>query len=162
MCATRRTSFGNRTLLKPAPEEQRMWIWVFCLSEENDNILMWSHYASLHTGICIGFDTEQLYRDTKAGIGRIVYSNEYPVIKPTPLGDMKDLIVQVATKSECWSYEKEYRFVYFENKPVFKVSPKAIKEIIIGLRTTKADLERVLMILKAGDFGHVAVRYSVA
>ena len=27
---------------------------VFCLAVERDNVLMWSHYAKDHTGICIG------------------------------------------------------------------------------------------------------------
>ena len=29
---------------------------VTCFSEERDNIIMWSHYANSHKGICLGFD----------------------------------------------------------------------------------------------------------
>jgi hypothetical protein len=28
---------------------------VFCLSECNDDLLMWSYYAKRHTGLCLGF-----------------------------------------------------------------------------------------------------------
>jgi hypothetical protein len=30
-------------------------IGIFCLSEQNDDILMWSHYADCHRGICLEF-----------------------------------------------------------------------------------------------------------
>lgn len=32
--------------------------YVTCLSETNDNFLMWSHYASKHAGICLEFSLE--------------------------------------------------------------------------------------------------------
>lgn len=32
-----------------------------CLTEENDNILMWSHYADSHKGFVIEYDTKSLY-----------------------------------------------------------------------------------------------------
>ncbi|MBK8112877.1 MAG: DUF2971 domain-containing protein [Saprospiraceae bacterium] len=28
---------------------------VFCLSEENDNLLLWSHYADCHKGYCVEY-----------------------------------------------------------------------------------------------------------
>ena len=31
---------------------------IYCLSEKHDVPLMWSHYASAHTGICLEFDTK--------------------------------------------------------------------------------------------------------
>jgi hypothetical protein len=36
---------------------------VFCLSKKFDNILMWSHYADDHKGICIGFQVK-IWRDS--------------------------------------------------------------------------------------------------
>ena len=33
--------------------------YVLCLSEVNDNILMWSHYGQSHTGVVLEFPTEE-------------------------------------------------------------------------------------------------------
>ncbi len=32
---------------------------VYCLCEKPDNLLMWSHYADAHRGICLQFDTKK-------------------------------------------------------------------------------------------------------
>ena len=32
--------------------------YATCFSENNDNFLMWSHYASRHSGVCLGFELE--------------------------------------------------------------------------------------------------------
>ena len=34
---------------------------IFCLSRENDNFQMWSHYANRHAGVCIGFDLRKCF-----------------------------------------------------------------------------------------------------
>ncbi|KZR47141.1 hypothetical protein A3N68_03305 [Enterobacter asburiae] len=66
---------------RPDRTEQEFWVWyksfdensrwgiensmrehtlttkgIVCLTRDYDNYLMWSHYASSHTGFCIGFD----------------------------------------------------------------------------------------------------------
>ena len=49
---------------------------VFCLSECNDDLLMWSYYAKGHTGLCLGF----AHLDVKPlGPALLVkYSSEFP------------------------------------------------------------------------------------
>lgn len=32
---------------------------ITCFSRDNDNILMWSHYANNHSGVCLGFDIDE-------------------------------------------------------------------------------------------------------
>ena len=32
---------------------------ITCFSKDNANILMWSHYASNHKGVCLGFDIDE-------------------------------------------------------------------------------------------------------
>jgi hypothetical protein len=44
-------------------------IGVYCLSAINDDILMWSHYAEGHRGMCLEFDTTKnvlLFEDRKS------------------------------------------------------------------------------------------------
>lgn len=40
--------------------EQMGKTFILSLSEINDNILMWSHYANYHKGVCLGFKTKKL------------------------------------------------------------------------------------------------------
>ncbi len=35
---------------------------ILCLSEKNDDILMWSHYGNKHSGICLEFDKKIIHR----------------------------------------------------------------------------------------------------
>ena len=42
-------------------------VGVLCLAERNDNLLMWSHYADVHCGVCLGIAPE---RDPLIEIGR--------------------------------------------------------------------------------------------
>ena len=54
---------------------------VVCLSEVNDSILMWSHYAQNHTGLCIEFHRtpDSLLGDPEF-CTPVQYSSKYPVI----------------------------------------------------------------------------------
>jgi hypothetical protein len=47
-------------------------VWILCLSRNKKNILMWSHYAKNHEGLCFGFE-DKLYN------GNFTYSKvSYP------------------------------------------------------------------------------------
>ena len=42
---------------------------VFCLSELDDSVLMWSHYADQHQGVVLGFDTEAMEQGFTLSVG---------------------------------------------------------------------------------------------
>lgn len=112
-------------------EEWREKIGILCLTEDPLNILMWSHYAQNHTGICIGFDTgESPFSSAK----QITYSEE----RPKADFESDDLIEHVLlTKSQHWKYEKEWRILkrtteidelnYYYS--TFKNNPEKLDEI---------------------------------
>lgn len=90
--------------------------WVSCFTTDPTNILMWSHYADKHTGICLEFHT------ISKEIIKVDYENEYPVFDLTVhnIDNFEKLshkeILDVgkmfyARKSLLWEYEKEYRVV---------------------------------------------------
>ncbi|MEM5669933.1 DUF2971 domain-containing protein [Bacillus cereus] len=98
-------------------------IKICCFSEINDSILMWSHYANNHKGFCIEYDftkegidrslTKQLqpvlYRDNLFNIGHYFHENGE---KMNPLVINYNAIV----KSTEWSYEKEWRITYINER----------------------------------------------
>ncbi len=93
---------------------------VTCFSKKRNNILMWSHYADSHKGICIIFDEDKLkqsinsnYVDAK--LEPITYSNDFPEIKINPLATGNVYIRRENAflfKLKQWKYENEIRLHY--------------------------------------------------
>lgn len=50
-------NFDTEKIMQQYEKSNFRTITLYCLSEIRDNILMWSHYANSHRGICIGFET---------------------------------------------------------------------------------------------------------
>lgn len=65
---------------------------------------MWYHYADDHKGVCIGFNAQSL-KSKCDFCGYIQYKNGLPKTDCT-------FDEYIMTKSECWSNEYEYRFVW--------------------------------------------------
>jgi hypothetical protein len=127
---------------------------IFCLARHYDNILMWSHYADEHRGICIGYQTTN-FSHSKTIECDIKYLNEkmhpYPYLplskvkysekKPKEFNVIKEnadeLVAFIYTKAKSWEYENEYRIILnrdaIRKNPIY-INQKEIKEIIFGLR----------------------------
>ena len=104
---------------------------VFCATEENDNILMWSHYGDSHKGMCTLYYQNELLdkiasdKDISLCIyGKVKYSSKRPEFQVTMSAlrfisvDTIFLIFNITnlfTKYNDWKYEKEKRFVLFPN-----------------------------------------------
>jgi hypothetical protein len=76
---------------------------LLCFSEEWNNILLWSHYADQHRGVCLGFDVS----GSSDSFGHVEYTpNRMPFPKTLDQFFMWDLL---RTKFKRWEYEKEWR-----------------------------------------------------
>lgn len=88
-----------------------LWHWemfekkfrVYCLTLSSDNLLMWSHYANNHRGICLEFDTNN---SVFGSAWNVEYHEEYPY---SPWDNNFDVMRLALTKAKCWMYEREYR-----------------------------------------------------
>ena len=93
---------------------------VFSVAEENDNLLMWSHYGDYHTGVVFSFRVLP-HEDNPLCVARpVVYRNAPPsffteqqwlddIVGVRQL-DPTQLYYQYAyVKSEVWAYEREWR-----------------------------------------------------
>ncbi len=82
---------------------------LISFSKNENNILMWSHYADQHQGIVIGFDFTKFEKN----IFKVEYSNErveltFGMDKQNVVFK-KELINLIRRKAKDWEYEKEYR-----------------------------------------------------
>ena len=79
---------------------------VACFSADKDNILMWSHYAASHSGLCIGIRPANLRLAPENALRWKVTCDN----KRLPIDHKKPNEVALR-KAEAWEYEKEWRVV---------------------------------------------------
>lgn len=122
-------------------------VGVFSFAGDPKNILMWSHYAQNHTGICIQFE---LARDflTLSSAAPVTYSSDYPEV--TWINSFPESIGKaVMQKHLGWSYENEHRIVRpREAHKYLPIDPQAIVGIIMGCRTSSACRKTIEKILE--------------
>lgn len=118
-----------------------------------ESVLMWSHYANSHKGICIEFDLRLDINNTiEAFLMPMNYSSTRPKVttveglklclsgdndKDTSyLGDeVWEIIQKVFTyKAKEWQYEEEWRMFNFGSKKAgyYTISPLEVSRILIG------------------------------
>jgi hypothetical protein len=121
---------------------------LICLSQRDDGILMWAHYADRHQGFVIGFRSDLVRRNhPHSEFCKVYYGLERPIIPhPYVAPPNKDqLIMAVSHKSEEWRYEEEWRLL-IDVKHLRKdrdpsntnlylpIPPEAIDQVIFGSR----------------------------
>jgi len=79
----------EKDILKKIEKE----IGICCLSERNNSILMWSHYAKDHTGYCVEFEASETTPFFGAA-QKVEYDHSYPMVDffNTPHEKQVDLI----------------------------------------------------------------------
>jgi hypothetical protein len=139
---------------------------IACFSDDQKNILMWSHYASSHQGVCIGFETvvkaNSLCIATKEFPSLDPYTivlqpMTYDKIRPKPYNMFKDPAIEAMinfslAKHNQWAYEKERRATIvanlFPTTGIVKVELESIKEIIFGANIDPAGLQCLQKLLE--------------
>jgi hypothetical protein len=131
---------------------------VSCFSKNPESILMWSHYADCHKGICLGFDQELLETDMKYKFLEVRYQSAF--YKLSKFGDPQQVLDFLLTKFIDWKYEEEYRLI-IEDAPnkLLSYNPLSLKEIIIGLKMPANESERLRSIVN-DNFPHIRIRQT--
>lgn len=106
-----------------------------CLSGTPTSTLLWSHYAAGHTGVAIEMEMGSL----TSSFHKVRYSDDLTPISPLSLvnpivawrNELFDNIF--LRKSECWSYEEEYRILKQTNASFAgKMNPGFVTRLILG------------------------------
>ena len=117
---------------------------VCCLCEENNNLLMWAHYADQHKGFCIGYNIKELNNALTELTFPVLYkdSNYYEI---TDADDINSSLAMhmLTLKSAKWSYEKEWR-IFYEPKAKSNAEPMPTPcAVYLGAKMTYADETKV-------------------
>jgi hypothetical protein len=78
---------------------------VICLSDKNDDLLMWAHYGDRHSGLCIGFDFSQFAIPIE--IHPINYSDDRPELDTDscPLWSLFVCPTQGVSPNRCFRFQ---------------------------------------------------------
>lgn len=147
---------------------------LLCLAEIKDDILMWSHYSHSHRGIVIGIQTSDISLESDPNLLKVEYSlqradMDYLERQRSAEESRRQTDGLIRRKSLHWSYEREWRRLYFlsdcvvegnashAGSPEYFVPIKAttIREVIIGCRATVSTLSRMRHFQNDKRFEHV-------
>jgi Protein of unknown function (DUF2971) len=121
-------------------------IGILCLSETANDILMWSHYADFHKGVCLQFDGQSTFF---ANAHQVNYLVERPRVNPFRDSTEQVMEAVLLGKAKHWSYEKEWRLIQYVGGPkAYKFPPEALVGLVLGACISPQDKQLVLGWLK--------------
>lgn len=145
---------------------------VLSLTEDCLNLLMWSHYADSHKGICVGIKVSALgdrrIPDSSdwrvlAGLHKMEYVSQYPETDVGKTDSFLDIVdKQLSTKCEEWKYEKEWRgLMMTRGKPfceklldsdrIMNLGPDAIERVVLGKRTPDVVAKEISELIRGSN-----------
>lgn len=134
---------------------------VCCLSERDDSLLMWSHYADKHSGVCLTFDIRADWDFFSKQLFKVEYPETYPVHRfPADYGKYNSYRFLIATKSKEWEYESEVRVVRDKENCPYRgqvhFDKSSLVKITFGHKCTAEARNEVDEILhRVGNYEHV-------
>jgi len=135
---------------------------VLCVSEKNDNLVMWSHYADEHKGVCLRLNCIKEIDNVLNAARKVTYQDEFPFF-PTldeyvknltgehPI-DFSELLYEIPyVKHMGWEYEDEWR-VHIPHEPThsnvgyddWKENEKVFGALYLGCRIEASEAVRLV------------------
>jgi len=138
---------------------------VFCFTSKNDNIPMWSHYASCHKGYCVIFNVKQMFENDNNPVGSTIqvdyqHTRDDLDLHGWKTNDEEYLRKFILTKAKHWEYENEYRCFKpckNEKERIIALPKCSVKGIICGCKMDKFLREKFK---KLGDEKQIAVYFA--
>ncbi len=121
---------------------------IVAFTDIRDSILMWSHYADNHKGICLQFDFSKAPLFRKDPFWNVVYRKKYPAINFYSFNANKNFRKGCMTKSHVWKYENEKRIVWENGGISQQFYPSALIGVIFGCSVEGQNKKRILKLLR--------------
>jgi hypothetical protein len=130
--------------MKRIHEENMRSTGVFSFAGDPRHILMWSHYAKDHSGICIQFESARAPATLLEAVP-VRYVDDYPVydwVKDD------DLLGSLLHKFRSWEYEREWRIVWPDGAHTYlEMDPGGVTGLIFGSRASENTMKNVRRLL---------------
>jgi hypothetical protein len=137
---------------------------ILCLSEVDDNILMWSHYSEQHQGLVLRFRCVPELDSAWGAAEPVQYVNQMPRLLDEELlsnllsGSVsinhRDLVHKlIYTKASCWSYEKEWRICIGSGRTQtahedLRFNPRELNGVIFGCKMSSQDRKELTDLIR--------------
>lgn len=136
-------------------------IRVFCASEVNDSLLMWSHYAESHNGGVLALRAIPRLDTFLLSAEPVRYQDNLPVLttleewvkRATAQPAEKAFEHYVLVKSASWEYEKEWRSLATADAPTnpyrySELAPEELEAVYLGCRMSSTDREDAVRLVR--------------
>lgn len=117
---------------------------ICSFSKSSHNVLMWSHYADGHTGLCIQVEKPS-FLPTEMSINKVTYSSTIPKL-PDSSNAISIARYILTNKLTLWQYENEIRVLFHFPNEIIPQQARLrqfghIEKVILGVRSN-SDTER--------------------
>lgn len=151
---------------------------ITCFCESFDNALLWSHYTNRHRGICVEYNFNLLPKNhiLLPTLFPVIYSKDRQVIPTgisydennklqvnTPQLTTYQIIKNLISKSDIWSYEREWRSINWLsvlNDDNQNIALPIISKVYLGVNISNEDRETVFEICKRNNIAAVQLKLS--
>ena len=123
---------------------------VACFTNHWNNPLMWSHYASQHSGFTVEYSVRSMSlacENPSFSQHHVQYVSQLPELCLSEILFSPHQVLQrmLATKSADWAYEREWRLVHCEQKNSVAPMPShmEISALIAGLKMEPVKLDQL-------------------
>lgn len=127
---------------------------VCCFSKNMDNILMWSHYADHHRGVCLEWEINEEDSRIKGALNSVIYENELITLDNVQRTEDGYLDLNVSSngkfilqKLKNWEYEEEMRIYNICEDPQLRGKSLdflgELTSIYFGTKAIQDDIELV-------------------
>ncbi|MFT5581477.1 MAG: hypothetical protein ACI9G9_000728 [Psychromonas sp.] len=126
---------------------------ICCFSKNRDEILMWSHYADEHRGVCLEFECGE-NTDFLGSIFNVEYENNLTKIDNVELTKNGNLLINnetngkwVRRKLGTWKYEEEVRKILIDDhnssNGLTRDFPGKLAALYFGIRASNEYIELI-------------------
>jgi len=129
---------------------------IFSMAEDWKSILMWSHYADSHRGVCLRFK-RSVYEPFFGRAQPVAYRSDRPLTNAITDDPWVYVEKTLLTKASCWSYEREWRLIEHERGAGIHAYPKSCLDgVILGAKISP-EHRALVMELVAGYGSEIEV-----
>lgn len=136
---------------------------IICLSEVNDSMSMWCHYADNHQGVILALDCIEEIDSPWLIAQPVIYQDDPPllaketlvrsIIGREPLDYEQFTFDCMRIKKTAWSYEKEWRVVTTARSGEsglysdYAIDPRNFGAVYLGQNISKQDEKEIIALL---------------
>lgn len=125
---------------------------ISCFSEKNDELLMWAHYADKYKGFCLEFSSNNALFDKAI---KVDYSHTIPSLNAENQfeilanNNFEGILEKLfCTKSESWSYEREWRLLHANAGVKYKYPEDCLTGVYFGSEMSRQHMEDVCAMVR--------------